>query len=67
MTDEELEQKLAALVESHIQKMDGIATDGIRRSQELMEESLASIKKRTGIKNAMLDSALESLGVSVPT
>lgn len=66
MTAEQIEEKMTALVESHVQKMDDISREGIARSQELMDQSLASIKRRTGIKNAMLDKALATLGINDP-
>ena len=54
---------LESLLTAHVNRMQEITSAGFAKSQQLCDQSLASIKKRTGVRTSALDKALESLGI----
>ena len=58
---------LEALAKSHLERMQEIADSGFAKAEALCDESLLNVKKRAGVKSAILEKALSSLGIVEPT
>ena len=65
MADEvnDLETRLQTLIEKHITRTHEIIQSGYDKSQAMCEEAVNGFKRRSGVRSAVLDKALESLGV----
>lgn len=52
------EDPMAALLRSHITRMEAISDDGYARSQEMSEELVAGIRKGIGLRTQLRDRVL---------
>jgi hypothetical protein len=68
MADEvdDLETRMQTLMEQHITRTHDIIQSGYEKSKALCDEALLGMKKRSGVRSAVLDKALETLGVVQP-
>lgn len=60
----ELETRLQALVEKHLARTHEIIQAGYDKSQAICDEAIGGFKRRSGVRSAMLDKALKTMGVS---
>ena len=64
MADEpKVNDPLADMVQAHMTRMAEIHKASFEKSKLLCDESLTAIRKHIGLRSAMLDKALETLGV----
>lgn len=54
---------LRQLIERHVKRMQEIQYEGFSDAKEVCDEVVSSIKKFAGLKNALVDKALENLGI----
>lgn len=68
MADEvdDLETRMQTLMEQHITRTHDIIQSGYEKSKALCDEALLGMKKSSGVRSAVLDKALETLGVVQP-
>lgn len=58
--------QLAAIASAHVTRMTEIGNESLQNLKDASEEMVASIKKRAGVKSALLDAQLTALGI-IPT
>lgn len=57
---------IAEIIKSHVANVNAIMADGIAQTQALCEESVSSVRKKSGLRSQLLDQALASIGITKP-
>ena len=55
---------LQALLMTHMARMQTITDDGYARSREISEDLVTKLKKNIGLRSAVVDKALATLGIT---
>ena len=67
MADEpKVNDPLADMVQAHMTRMAEIHKASFEKSKLLCDESLTAIRKKVGVREAVLDKVLENLGITQP-
>lgn len=64
--EEPADTQFESFVKEHLKMIGEISQQGYEKSVALCDESLVGIQQKSGLKSALLDKALETLGIKKP-